>query len=408
MQRLFGNEPKIEMKSNSALAAPSMALERQIALLTLVLVLALECSFLLSWKLWLSTRLFPLSPVTDYLPTVTYPIDHIWFLSILVVLAPISFLPRPRKLILVFVCLAALLSLWDQMRWQPWFYQYVFMLAAIGLLAWKGNQAAGKRAALNGCRLIVASIYLWSGIQKLNVTFVRETWPDMASFLPGFWQNLVKSVPPILIVLIPLVEIFVAFGLLTRRLRNGTVLAAVATHIVILFILILSGENTVVWPWNIAMALFVWILFWQDKETTARGIVVGKNAFHLLVLVLFGLLPSLSFVDLWDSYLSGALYSGNTYETAIYLSPVVMARLPAAIHPHIWQKSKPFFLDINRWAYAELNVPAYPEPRVYRQVTKLICKYAEGERISLWIRGKPNPFTGSFASEYYDCESLDW
>jgi hypothetical protein len=172
-------------------------------------------------------------------------------------------------------------------------------------------------------------------------------------------------------------------------------------------VLVLSGENIVVWPWNIAMALFVWILFWQDKETTARRIIVGKSAFHLLVLVLFGLLPSLSFVDLWDSYLSGALYSGNTCATAIYLSPAVMARLPPAIHPHIWQKSEPFFLDINRWAYSELNVPAYPEPRVYRQVTKLICKFAEGGKISLWIKGKPNPFTGSFASEYYDCESLD-
>src|SRR6478752_4257605 len=150
------------MKSNSALVAPGMAPERQIALLKLAIVLALECSFLLSWKLWISTRLFPLSPVTNYLPTVPYPIDHIWFLSILIVLAAIGFLPRPRKLILVFVCLAALLSLWDQMRWQPWFYQYVFMLAAIGLLAWKGNRATGDRAALNGCKLIVASIYLWS------------------------------------------------------------------------------------------------------------------------------------------------------------------------------------------------------------------------------------------------------
>jgi len=163
----------------------------------------------------------------------------------------------------------------------------------------------------------------------------------------------------------------------------------------------------VVWPWNIAMALFVWILFWQDKETTARRIVAGKKTFHVLVLVLFGVLPSLNFVGLWDSYLSSALYSGNTYQTAIYLGPSVLARLPAAIHPHVWQKREPFFLDINRWAYDELHVPVYPEPRVYRQVAKLICKYADGERVSLWIKQKPHPLTGSFESEYYDCESLD-
>ena len=61
---------------------------------------------------------------------------------------------------------------------------------------------------------------------------------------------------------------------------------------------------------------------------------------------------------------------------------------------------------MNRWAYGELRVPVYPEPRVYRQVAKRICKYAAGERISLWIKQKPHPLTGSFESEYYDCETL--
>src|SRR5207248_3641579 len=102
-------------------------------------------------------------------------------------------------------------------------------------------------------------------------------------------------------------------------------------------------ENVVVWPWNIAMALFVWILFWQNKETTARRIVAGKKAFQVLVLILFGVLPSLSFVGLWVSYLSSALYSGNIYQTALYLGQAVLARLSAAIHPYVCQKNEPFF-----------------------------------------------------------------
>jgi hypothetical protein len=154
------------------------------------------------------------------------------------------------------------------------------------------------------------------------------------------------------------------------------------------------------------MVVLVWILFWQDRETTARRIVAGKKVFQVLVLILFGMLPSLSFVGLWDSYLSSALYSGNTYQSAIYLGPALLARLPVEILPHVWQKSEPFFLDMNRWAYAELRVPVYPEPRVFRQVAKRICKFADGERLSLWIKQKPHPFTGLFESEYYDCESL--
>jgi hypothetical protein len=379
--------------------------ERQAALLVRLTAVAIGCSFVISWKLWISSRLFPLAPVTNGLPEIAYPFDYIWFLSLLGLLAVMSFLPRSRTIVLIFVCLAALLSLWDQTRWQP-FYQYLFMLAAIGILRWRKTASSGDRTALDVCRLIVVTTYFWTGFQKLNVTFVRETWPDMAAFLPGFWQSSAQRVPSFLILVIPLTEVVIGFGLLSRRFRNRTVLLATATHAAILVLLFLTGENVVVWPWNVAMILFVWILFWEDKETTGRRIVAGKNPFHILVLILFAILPLFSLVGLWDSFLSSSIYSGNTYQSAIYLGPTLLARLPAAIHPHVWQKSEPFFLDINRWAYAELRVPVYPEPRVFRQVAKRICKYADGERLSLWIKQKPHPFTGAFESEYYDCESL--
>ncbi|MFN2621530.1 MAG: hypothetical protein ABR611_01680 [Chthoniobacterales bacterium] len=386
----------------------NLAPERQVALLIRVTALAIACSFLLSWKLWVSSRLFPLVPISNHLPAIPYPLDYIGFVSLLVLLAVISFFTRSRTLILVFLGLAGALALWDQMRWQPWFYQYLFMLAAVGLLKRRQTETPNNHAALDACRLIVASTYFWTGFQKLNVTFVRETWPDMASFLPSFCQSVVKQVPSYAILVIPLLEILIGFGLLTRRFRNRAVVLAIATHVAILILLFLTGENIVVWPWNIAMVLFVCILFWQDKKTTARRILVGKRAFQWLILLLFGLLPALSLVGLWDSFLSSSIYSGNTYQAAIYLSPAVMSRLPAPIRPHIWQSSEPFFLDINRWAYAELHVPVYPEPRIYRRVARRICQYAAGvPKISLWIRQKPDLVTGSYGSEYYDCETLD-
>jgi hypothetical protein len=118
-------------------------------------------------------------------------------------------------------------------------------------------------------------------------------------------------------------------------------------------------------------------------------------------------MPAFSFFDLWDSYLSSSLYSGNTHQSAVYLSPAVLARLPKEIHPFVWQRSEPYFLDMNRWAYDELKVPVYPEPRIFRQVARRICQYAQGTpSISLWIKGKPHPLTGAFDSEYYDCELL--
>src|SRR5262249_2779491 len=139
----------------------------------------------------------------------------------------------------------------------------------------------------------------------------------------------------------------IALGLLTRRCRKPAVVAALATHLFVLLLLIASGENTVVWPWNVAMVALVLILFWQDEQTSPREILIARSPSHVVVLVLFGVLPALSFFDLWDSYLSAALYSGNTDQAVIYVSRPVIDQLPAAIRPHIWQSSPPFFLDLN-------------------------------------------------------------
>ena len=309
---------------------------------------------------------------------------------------------QPRKLILVFLALAGLLSFWDQGRWQPWFYQYFIMLAALGFYGWRNHQAA-----LNACQLIIICTYIWSGVQKFNVNFAWETWPDIAGPLLRFLPEGMKRLPTFLILTVPLLEVAIGLGLATRRYRSVSVIFAIATHIFVLILLLSSGENTVVWPWNIAMALFVVVLFWQDSETSASNFLVPKNAFQALVLLLFTVLPALSFFNLWDSYLSSALYSGNTDQAVIYVSPALIERLPAAIHPHIWQSTQPFFLDINRWAYGELNVPVYPEPRIYRRVAQQICRYAENSPdIVLRIKEKPNPFTGLRKSEYYDCDHV--
>jgi len=381
--------------------------DQKLVWLKITLAVALICGFGLSWRLWISSRLFPLSPVTGWLPAVPFPFDYIWLVLLLGLLLAIAVIAHPRRLILLFLLLAGILSLWDQTRWQPWFYQYLFMFAAVGLCAWKKPEAQKQQAALNACRLIVVFTYFWSGLQKLNANFVRETWPDIAGPVLHHLPDTVKKLPPLLALFIPLLEISVAVGLVTRRCRNVSVALAIAIHMVVLVLLVSSRENTVVWPWNIAMVFFVLILFWQDKESP-RKILVPKNGFHVAALLLFAVLPAFSFIDLWDSYLSSALYSGNTDQAVIYVSPSVIDRLPAPIHQHIWQSTQPFFLDINRWAYGELNVPVYPEPRIYKKVAEQICAYAGASSdIRLRIKEKPHPLTGLRKSEFYDCDHLD-
>ncbi len=381
--------------------------DRKLVWLKITLAAALGLGFILSWRLWISSRQFPLVPVITNLPTVPFPLDYVWFALVFGLLLAICIRAEPRKLLIAFLVLAGLLGLFDQMRWQPWFYQYFFMLAALGFCAWKKPEGKNNRAALDCCSLIVFCIYFWSGIQKLNASFLTDVWPEMSEPLFRFLPGGAKSLPPFTGLIVPLLEVSIGLGLLTRRFRNASVIFAIATHAVILTLLISSGENTVVWPWNIAMGFFVLILFWQNKESTAGKILVPKHGFHAVVLILFGILPPLSLIGLWDSYLSSALYSGNNYRGVIYINRPVIDRLPDNLHQYVWTNTEPMFLDMNRWAYGELNVPIYPEPRVFRSVTRQVCTYVERPSdIKLGIKAKPDLFTGLRESEYYDCNHL--
>jgi hypothetical protein len=147
-----------------------------------------------------------------------------------------------------------------------------------------------------------------------------------------------------------------------------------------LFILTMFGPmgldwNNIVWPWTAAMAIFDVLLF-SGAEFSWREIVwSGRDPRHLAAIVLFAMLPALSFFNLWDSYLSSALYSGNLTEAQIYLSDAGKAALPAAIAARAVHTSPDTnVLNLQRWAIEDLNVTPYPETRVYRAIAKRVCR----------------------------------
>ena len=279
------------------------------ARLKITVCLGLLAGLLLSPRLWLSVRNYPLTPVLPVLRPIPPPFDYLVFAAMILLLGLIVVIPKPARIIATFVVLAIGYALFDQSRWQPWFYQYVFMLMAIGF--------SREDSAVQTCRLIVAGIYFWSGIQKLNPAFAHDTFSWMLA-------PLASSIPTAgLAFAAPIVESAIAIGLLTRRFRNLAVLVALAMHAFILASIGPFGHNhnRVVWPWNVAMGVLVIQLFWH-KEFGVRDVFWGnRQVFQRLALLLFAVMPAFSLVNLWDSYRSFALYSGNQRKATIYMWP---------------------------------------------------------------------------------------
>lgn len=381
----------------------------RVSLLRITLSLACLSGLLLSSKLWLSGRYYPLTPVTEKLPFISPPFDYILFIALLVLLVTIAIQTRPLKPVIAFLVLALFLCLSDQSRLQPWFYQFTFMLAAFAFYFWRGVAEQNQRALLNTCRLILASSYFWSGLQKVGVGFTDRAFPSLINPYLNLIFGKINLLPRPVILAIPLLEIGIGIGILTRRFRNPSVLLALTIHILILALLVPLRRNSVVWPWNIAMACFAFILFWQAREPSMREILFPRKlGFHTVVLILFGIMPLFSFVNLWDSYLSSSLYSGNVEAAVIEISEPVKGRLPPAIQT-FQQSRADGKVEINpaRWSLIELNVPSYPEERIFLNVTKKICAYAEEpSEVTLTIYGKLNLWTGSRGTRSYNCADL--
>ena len=145
-------------------------------LLKYALCAAMLCGFMLSPRLWLTARSYPHAPLWASLPGLPTPWDWLLLGLLLATLGVVVAANRPRPALLVFVTLAGLWSLWDQNRWQPWFYQYLFMFAALAFGAAPDNPER-RQASLNACRLIIVGTYFWSGLQKVNWNFAHADFP---------------------------------------------------------------------------------------------------------------------------------------------------------------------------------------------------------------------------------------
>lgn len=338
----------------------------------LIIVVGFLSGFLLSSKLWVSSRFFPLIPVFPGLPRISYPLDYVYFAVLIVLLVLIAISAKPRIFVLGFVILVLVLALLDQTRWQPWAYQYLFMLAALGVSTWEKGDIQSQNDCLNMCRLIVASVYFYSGLQKANPHFIFHEFPE---FIAGIGR--VAASLHAFGWIAPLAEMGIGIGLLTRKFRDVAVITAIAMHWLVLLVIGPFGRrwNSVVWPWNLAMIAFLLLLFWKTDFSFSDVIWNNRCRFQKVILLLFGVMPLFSFVGWWDSYLSSSLYSGNVTSGAIFVSGAVKDELPGYIRGYVRHvKDTNNVLQITKWSLGELNVPPYPEMRVYRKIGADICK----------------------------------
>jgi hypothetical protein len=359
------------------------------------IVIALVIGFLLSPQLWVNEgRFFPVITPIDGMNSLSAPFD-LFLMSLFVGLSAVWIFYEKRRI--GFIALASLIIViaQDQMRWQPWVYLYVLMLLPYLTQSSKGEN---KKLILICLQWIIAGVYIWSGIQKMNSNFLDGTFAQMikASGVGLQFQSWKKVGYAI-----PFIEFSMGMALLIPAFRKIGMYTAIVTHIVILFCLspILLNHNSIVYPWNVAMIFFVFLLFWNVKDNPFMAILeIRSNVLLVMLVVLVWVFPILNLFGYWDHFLSFSLYSNkpSTFYIAIEENEIhkidkrfkhYFAKIPGLQGGQI--------IEINKWAFSELNVPFYPEMRSFKNLSVNFCDLGidEDKLVFLefsYLNGKPN------------------
>jgi uncharacterized membrane protein YphA (DoxX/SURF4 family) len=343
-------------------------------------LLKITCIFwlfakLIGWRAWTTYRLFPTAPVFESLDHIPAAVHLVLFLLQVLFIIMLLF-PNKNKWALIGLLTAEIFScLLDQSRVQP--YEYLYMFIIFIFIINTNSQKLIPVAVV----FILASTYFYSGLSKLNEGFLQAMWTKaiLRSFFklpPGIagrhWLYLCGYLAGI-------VELVAGLGLLFSRTQKTAATALILMH---LFILVLLGPlglryNKIVWPWNVAMILYLYTLFFRKNEGTfAFGPIFTR--WNKLVFIAWGILPALNFIGCWDYYLSSSIYSGRTPKMTICIGDTSKCRqLKRFFQENSLKNCKgSAMIDIQRWAQAETNSAPYAEVRVYKILqTKLEKEY---------------------------------
>jgi uncharacterized membrane protein YphA (DoxX/SURF4 family) len=382
------------------MAAPSPSsqqfnLTNRLRLVKVLILLAFVAGVLCSFLLWRNEgRLLPVIKPFDAFPTLPAPLDLILLTLFVASLSVWIFLP---KKLFGGITIASLLIILiqDQMRWQPWVYIYLLLL--LPFLQQSRTQENDK-SILNTLQLMLAGIYVWSGLHKFTVNFIEGPFAQMM-VESGFDLDFLAIRK--LGYFIPLIEMSMGFALLFPKFRKTGIVAVIGMHLFILFYLSqwATIQNSVVYPWNIAMILLVILLFGGLKEKTVIPLKqLRTKPVMALPLLLVWLFPLFNVRGFWDHYPSFSFYSNKTSQYYIAVKNTSTAQTDKPMQQYFVTMNglnDGKVIEMNHWALSELNVPFYPELRVFKKASQKFYDHYKGADSVLFlelsfVEGKPH------------------
>jgi hypothetical protein len=365
-------------------------LDNRLIIIKYILLAGLAAGIGLSYPMWLSeARYFPLTPLFDFFPALAYPFDYLLlFVTILVIavgfIYPFQFLVNFSLLSLILM-----LVIFDLNRLQPWVFHYLLILMVFCSITEKA-----KALAVPSLQLIFGAMYFWGGIHKMNPYYFSDVvnW-----FTEPLGDGIIIT---FVAFLVPFLEVFLGIGILFKKLRFPSLIIATLIHLFSLFVVGPLGHNvnTVIWPWNIAMILFIWLIFFRQDYYFKNILHIWRLRSVSLLILLTVFLPFLHLFNLWPANLSFNLYSGNTNNGLIFIGEEVKVMLPDIMSDLVKDNK----INVKEWAIKELKTPGWIERKNYINARNLVYDFANDSNEVVLLFEPRTTILGTPLSEFPD------
>ncbi|QDV56318.1 hypothetical protein [Rosistilla oblonga] len=348
-----------------------------------------------TWRLWFSPEPFPQIPLLRIAIDLPPAIDPI-AAAVMLIAGLAALTLRSVRLQTIALSTAAIslafLFIGDQHRLQPWAYQIFWMLIAMA--------CCRAAVAMRMMRILVVSIYLFSGISKLDYQFVYTIGRDFLGGLVGMAGQSIEGWPETLLVAatlsFPIGELAIAVALVFARTRGAAVLAAIAMHLTLFVLLGPLGLNHQpgVLIWNLVSATLVGLLFWKvgngegvNARNTAEDEKVlraePRGHFQPLAVVMLAAVsaaPLLEPFGFYDHWLAWGLYAPHNSRVRLLIDERSIDQLPASLQQHavpIAAGSSTRQVNLDRWSIDCLSVPIYPQARFQAGVALAVLQQSQ-------------------------------
>jgi hypothetical protein len=330
-------------------------------------------------KLWISTKIFPVVPLFDWLPIPTSPLDYIFGIFFFIVQV-VYIVQNKRWQGWVIVLLYIYLAFVDQNRLQPYFYQSILTLLAIVIFPKKTN----AKKVLYAVILVFFATYFWSGIQKLNHAFYVQWLGALNKHFSCINGNesalicLPQWFLEVFTYAVPWLEALMGVLLLFNKTRKFGVAFILSMHGIITFLLFYLGYGYNVVPWNIQNMICVVVIFWDLKTDSPFDFFATYfNKQKVIMLTFTCLFPFLNFTTgFYDNLLSFHFFTADLNYYNVYLDEELEEKLPNHIQSFYRYKSGKVYINMNEWAQYDNKVLFYPEERIIHFMDDYLRSFA--------------------------------